>query len=89
MIDNADDLKDKAMNNKFGLRKKFVNIPIGQEEYQFRISGIGSKAVKIEKYIKYDEIMEAISQGNDNGLENMIKLIIEEYEPEEDNTDSE
>ena len=87
MMDSVDDLKNKAMANKFGLRKKFVNIPIGQDEYQFRISGIGSKAVKIEKYIKYDEIIEAISQGNDDGLEYMIKMIIEEYEPEEDKND--
>ncbi len=86
-MDSVDDLKNKAMANKFGLRKKFVNIPIGQDEYQFRISGIGSKAVKIEKYIKYDEIIEAISQGNDDGLEYMIKMIIEEYEPEEDKND--
>lgn len=83
MIDNAEDLKDKAMTNKFGLRKKFVNIPIGDEEYGFRISGIGAKAVKLEKYVKYDEIMDAVSSGNDNGLEAMIKTIIEEYEPEE------
>ena len=82
MIDNADDLKDKAMANKMGLRKKFVNIPIGSEEYGFRISGIGAKAVKLEKYVKYDEIIEAISSGNDDGLESLIKVIIEEYEPE-------
>ena len=80
MIDNADDLRDKANEFKPGLKKKYVNIPIGDEEYGFRISGIGGKSVKLEKFIKYDEIFEAIEAGNDNGLEAMIKQIIEDYE---------
>lgn len=82
MIDNADDLKEKALANKMGLRKKYVNIPIGDDEYGFRLAGIGAKAVKLEKYVKYDDIMEAIEEGHDEGLEAMIKTIIEEYEPE-------
>lgn len=89
MIDNANDLKEKAMVNKFGLRKKYVNIPIGEEEYGFRLSGIGAKAVKIEKFVKYDDIMEAIDAGNDSGLEAMLKKIIEEYEPEISEDDDE
>lgn len=89
MIDNANDLKEKAMANKFGLRKKYVNIPIGEEEYGFRLSGIGAKAVKIEKFVKYDDIMEAIDAGNDSGLEAMLKKIIEEYEPEISEEDDE
>ena len=84
MIDNADDLKEKANEFKTGLKKQYVNIPIGDEEYGFRISGIGAKSVKIEKYIKYDEIYEAIESGNDNGLEAMIKQIIEDYEEEDE-----
>ena len=80
MIDNADDLRDKANEFKPG----FVNIPIGDEEYGFRISGIGAKSVKIEKYIKYDDIFEAIESGNDNGLEAMIKQIIEDYEEDDE-----
>jgi hypothetical protein len=84
MIDNAEDLKNKALDNKAGLRKEFVNIIIGDEEQGFRIAGIGQKAVKIEKYIKYDDIMEAIESGREDGLEAMIKKIIEDYEPPED-----
>ena len=80
MIDNAEDLAQKAQDNKAGLKKQYVNIPIGDEEYGFRISGIGSKSVKLEKFVKYDEIFEAIEAGNDNGLESMIKQIIEDYE---------
>ncbi|MCC7554439.1 MAG: hypothetical protein KO202_08140 [Methanobacteriaceae archaeon] len=81
MINNAEDLKNKAIDNKPGLRKEYVNITVGDEEYGFRISGIGEKAVKIEKFIKYDDIIEAVENGNDNGLESIIKKIIEEYEP--------
>ena len=84
MINNAEDLKNRANEYKTGLKKQYVNIPIGDEEYGFRISGIGAKSVKLEKYVKFDEIMEAIESGNDNGLEALIKTVIEEYEEEED-----
>ena len=84
MIDNADELRDKANEFKTGLKKQYVNIPIGDEEYGFRISGIGAQSVKIEKYVKYDDIYEAIESGNENGLEAMIKQIIEDYEEEDD-----
>ena len=77
MIDNSDDLRDKANEFKTGLKKQYVNIPIGDEEYGFRISGIGAKSV-------IDDIFEAIESGNDNGLEAMIKQIIEDYEEEEE-----
>ena len=84
MIDNAEDLATKAQDNKAALKRQYVNIPIGDEEYGFRISGIGAKSVKIEKFIKYDDIFEAIESGNDNGLEAMIKQIIEDYEEEDE-----
>ena len=84
MIDNAEDLKNKAVENKAGLKRQYVNIPIGDEEYGFRISGIGEKSVKIEKFIKYDDIFEAMESGNDNGLEAMIKQIIEDYEEDDE-----
>ena len=82
MIDNAEDLATKAQDNKAALKRQYVNIPIGDEEYGFRISGIGAKSVKNDKFIKYDDIFEAIESGNDNGLEAMIKQIIEDYEEE-------
>ena len=84
MIDNADDLRDKANEFKAGSKKQYVNIPIGDEEYGFRISGIGAKSVRLEKFVKFDDIFEAIESGNDNGLEAMIKQIIEDYEEEEE-----
>ena len=33
MIDNPEDLKEKALANKPGLRRQYVNIPVGDEEY--------------------------------------------------------
>ena len=84
MIDNAEDLKNKALDNKSGIRKEYVNIIVGDEEQSFRISGIGQKAVKLEKYIKYEDIIEAVESGREEGLEAMIKKIIEDYEPPAD-----
>lgn len=84
MIDNADDLRDKANEFKTGLKKQFITVPIGDEEYDFKISGIGQKSVKLEKYVKFDEIFEAIESGNNNGLEVIIKQLIEDYEEDEE-----
>ena len=84
MIDNSDDLRDRANEFKTGLKKQYVNIPIGDEEYGFRISGIGAKSVKLETYVKYEDIFEAIEAGNDNGLEALVKQVIEDYEEEEE-----
>ena len=81
MIDNSEDLKNKALDNKVGIRKVYVNIIVGDEEQSFKIAGIGQKAVKLEKYIKYDDIMEAVESGHEDGLEAIIKKIIEDYEP--------
>ena len=36
MIDNADELRDKANEFKTGLKKQYVNIPIGDEEWRVR-----------------------------------------------------
>lgn len=80
----AEELKEKANEFKTGLKKQYVNITIGDEEYGFRISGIGAKSVKLEKYVKFDEIAEAIESGNNNGLEALIKKIIEDYEEDEE-----
>lgn len=84
MINNADDLRDKANEYKNGLKRQFVNIQIGDEEYGFRISGIGAKSVKLEKFVKFEDIFEAIESGNDNGLESMILQIIDDYEEDEE-----
>ena len=84
IIDNAEDLKERALEYKTELKKQQIELPIGDEDYAFRVAGIGAKSVKIEKYIKYEDIFEAIEAGNNNGLEAIIKEFIEEYEEEDE-----
>ncbi len=84
MIDNVDDLKNKSLKYKPELKRKQINVPVGDMEYDFRISGIGEKSFKIEKYIKYDDIIEAIEAGNENGLESIILELVDKFEPEEE-----
>ena len=48
MFDNLDDFKKKAIDNKANLKFKNITIPIGDGEQDFRITGIGEKAIKIE-----------------------------------------
>ena len=80
MFDNVDDFKKKAMDNKANLKFKTISIPIGDGEQDFRITGIGEKAIKIEKYVKYEDMMDAIMDGKDEGLEAIIMEYIEDFE---------
>jgi len=84
MIDNFEDLKNKAVENKQDIKKEGLTLLIGDDEEKFRISGIGEKAVKIEKFVKYEEMIEAIEQGRDDCLAIAIKKVIEEFEPSEE-----
>ena len=65
MFDNLDDFKKKALDNKANLKFKNISIPIGDGEQDFRITGIGEKAIKIDK---------------DEGLEAIIMEFIEDFE---------
>lgn len=84
MIDNFEDLKNKAVEQKQNIKKEGLTILIGDDEEKFRISGIGEKAVKIEKFIKYEEMIEATEEGRSDSLAVAIKKIIEEFEPSEE-----
>ena len=84
MIDNFEELKNKAVDNKQEIKKEGLTVVIGDGEEQFRISGIGEKAVKIEKYIKYEEMIEAFEQGKEDSLEISIKKLIEGFEPSDE-----
>ncbi len=88
MLD-IEELKEKAIENKLALRKKFVTLNVGDNEYNFRLAGIGGKAIKLEAYIKYDSITEAIETNNMDSVEAQLMKIIEEYEPEEETEDAE
>ena len=85
MIDNIDDLREKAVNNKNELKRKFVKATIDETEYNLRITGIGEKSIKIETFIKYEDIMDAIDAGKEEGIEYALKQFIEDYEEDEDN----
>ena len=80
MFDNLDDFKKKAIDNKANLKFKNISIPIGDGEQDFRITGIGEKAIKIEKYVKYEDMMDAVMDGKDEGLEAIIMEFIEDFE---------
>jgi len=84
MIDNHEDLKNKAVEHKQDIKKEGLTILIGDDEETFRISGIGEKAVKIEKFVRYEEMTEANEEGRDDSLAVAIKKVIEEYEPSEE-----
>ena len=79
MFDNIDDFKKKAMDNKANLKFKNISIPIGDGEQEFRITGIGEKAIKIEKYVKYEDMMDAVMDGKEEGLEAIIMEFIEDF----------
>ena len=86
MLD-IEELKEKAIDNKPALRKKYVTLNVGENEYDFRLAGIGGKAIKLEAYIKYDSIIEAIESDNIDSVEAQLMKIIEEYEPEEEDVE--
>jgi len=79
MYDNVDDFKKKALDNKNDLKRESIDILIGDEEQSFRIAGIGEKAIRLEKFIKYDDIMDAIEDGKDDGLEALIMKFVEDF----------
>jgi hypothetical protein len=88
MEDLVEILKEKALEYKNELKKEGVTLNIGDDEQKFRLSGIGAKAVKIEKFIKYEDIIAVTEEGNDNGLESILRKLIEDYEPSEDEDES-
>lgn len=84
MIDNADDLREKAVNNKNDLKRKFVKVNDGDIEYNYKITGIGEKSIKVETFIKYEQIMDALETGKEDGIEYALKQFIEDYEEEDE-----
>ncbi len=79
MFDSVDDFKNKAVDNKNDIKRESLNIVIGEDEQVFRISGIGEKAIKIEKYIRYEDIMKAVEEGKDDGLEAALMKVVEDF----------
>lgn len=77
---NAEGLKEVALLNKRNLKNKFFNISIKDVDYKFKVSGVGSRSIKIEKFFYYSEIIKSVSNGNKSGFENEIKELIEDSE---------
>lgn len=71
----ADGVRELAMYNKQKLKQKFFRIPSAGNEYKFKISGIGTRFIKIEKFFYYSEIIENIS-NNEYGFEFAIGQVI-------------
>lgn len=82
MFDSVDDFRKKAVDNKAALKRQSVEVFIGDKEQKFRISGIGEKAIKIEAYIKYDDIMETVKSEIEDSLDATLMKIVEDYEEE-------
>lgn len=74
---SAEGLKDVAMLNKKNLRNKFFNITVKDVDYKFKVSGVGKRSIKIEKFFYYSDIIKAVADGNKRGFENEIKELIE------------
>lgn len=73
---NAEGIREIAMINKRSLKQKFFIVPSGGEEYKFKISGIGSRFIKMEKFFYYSDIIKAVTGGNDRSFEYAIEQII-------------
>ena len=74
---NAESLKEVAMYNKRDLKNKFFVISIKGVDYKFKVSGIGNRSIKIEKFFYYSEIIKSVAIGNTDGFEYEIKELIE------------
>lgn len=73
---NANEFRNVAMVNKPKLKKKTVIVPIGENRYQFKISGVGQMAIKMESYFNYSQIVSNVQKGVDDGLEYLLEQIV-------------
>lgn len=69
--------RNLALKNKPHLRNKPVWLEFEDDEYRFQIKGIGQKAVKLELYLHYDDILENPDGVIESKLDEMIKTIYE------------
>ncbi|WP_407376485.1 hypothetical protein [Methanobrevibacter sp.] len=76
MVYKEEEFRNVAVANRKSLIKSSVIIPIGQNKYKFKISGIGQKAIQLEKFFYYSEIINSVQKGIDDGLEYLIEQII-------------
>jgi predicted nucleic acid-binding OB-fold protein len=77
------ELRELSLERKDDLKREKIELLIGDDVQDFRISGIGAKSIKIEKYIRYEDIVDATEDGRE-GLESVIRELVENYNKSSD-----
>ncbi|WP_405286984.1 hypothetical protein [Methanobrevibacter sp.] len=64
-------------NEVYAIRFSKFKMEVGKKDYEFEISGVGPRALKVSLYVKYRDIEEA-----ENLIESQLKdIILDEYTP--------
>ncbi|KZX16845.1 hypothetical protein [Methanobrevibacter curvatus] len=77
------ELRELSLEHKDDLKREKIELLIGDDVQDFRISGIGGKSIKIEKYIRYEDIVDATEDGRE-GLESVVRELVENYNKSSD-----
>lgn len=79
MADGKDvkEYSNLAFKNKPHLKGKPLWVDFDEDEYRFVIKGIGPKAVKLELYVRYEDIIDNPDGVMESKLDEMIKTIFE------------
>lgn len=64
IIENHNELKLRAMSNKNGIKTYPISVKIGNNQYSFRIGGVGGKSVKVILFISYEDIAKNSEEDN-------------------------
>ncbi|SDA65052.1 hypothetical protein [Methanobrevibacter millerae] len=75
MIENPNELKLRAMSNKNGIKTYPIMVQIGNNQYSFRIGGVGGKSIKVILFINYQDIAKN-SEKDNFSLEFILKELI-------------
>lgn len=70
------ELRERALANKANLKSKYITMVIGSKGYEFRISGIGYKSIKLTTFVGYEDIVKELTSGNYNTLEFILMELL-------------
>lgn len=71
------ELRNVSKHNKIQAKKRKVRVIVDDVEYEFRIRGIGNKAVKLELYVHYEDIIKS----KNNPIEKILwEILTDVYE---------
>lgn len=79
-LDSYQELKLRAFANKQALKRMSIESFVGTKKYEFRIAGIGGRAIKLELYVGYEDIAKELNEGNEVNLEFILKEILVDNE---------